>query len=180
MLNFLKISTKLKKNFKYGVFGNTLIGIFLRGFGDTIQQNIEIKSNQNQGQKFDLTRTKNISLTGVVIGPLNYYWYKYLDTKYPTKTPRIIIKKILLDQIYGATFFTFLFIVIVCLLDGKTIRESLSEFVEKFPFIYLVDWLLWPPSQALNFYLVPKEFRVIFVNLTLVCWNIFLSYVKYN
>lgn len=121
----------------------------------------------------------NISCSGLVIGPLNFYWYKYLDTKYPEKTIRIIAKKIFLDQIYGATFFTFLFIIIVCMLEGKKLSQSLEEFRQKFPFIYLIDWLIWPPSQAINFFLIPKEFRVIFVNLILVCWNIFLSYIKY-
>ncbi|RNA26440.1 mpv17 2 [Brachionus plicatilis] len=175
MLKFLNFN--LKSILKYGVVGNTIIGVGLRGLGDSIQQNIEI--NSKKSQNYDFLRTCKISCSGFVIGPLNFFWYKYLDTKFPGKSLRVVAKKILLDQIYGATFFTFLFIMIVCLLDGKNFGESLREFGEKFPFIYLIDWIIWPPSQAVNFFLIPKELRVVFVNFILVCWNVFLSYVKY-
>jgi hypothetical protein len=83
----------------------------------------------------------SISSTGIIIGPLNHVWYSFLDKKFPMKTFNAICKKVLLDQLIGATFFTFLFIVITCLLDGFSIKEALKEFVDKFPFIYLVSWL---------------------------------------
>lgn len=84
----------------------------------------------------------NISASGIVIGPLNYYWYRYLDKILPKKTFASISTKIVYDQIFGATVFTFLFILIVSLLDGFTLKESFDEFVRKFPIIYLVIPLL--------------------------------------
>lgn len=49
------------------------------------------------------------------------------------------MKKVLYDQIFGATVFTFLFITIVSLLDGYKINDSIDEFFRKFPIIYLVN-----------------------------------------
>jgi hypothetical protein len=86
----------------------------------------------------DLFYKGNISASGLVIGPLCYYWYVYLDKILPAKTLGIVMKKILYDQLVGATVFTFLFIMTVCLLDGMSWNESLKEFVHKFPYIYLV------------------------------------------
>ncbi len=37
------------------------------------------------------------------------------------------------------------------LLEGHTISECWSEFCAKFPTIYAFDWLIWPPSQYINF-----------------------------
>jgi len=74
----------------------------------------------------------------LIIGPINYYWYAYLDKAFPGRTVKIISKKILLDQLIGASVFTVLFIVVVCLLEGKNWTESISELRQKFLYIYLV------------------------------------------
>ena len=34
-----------------------------------------------------------------------------------------------------------------------------SEFKQKFPTIYMFDWLIWPPSQGINFLYVPSKYR---------------------
>ena len=69
---FKSIITVIKRNknvIKYGVITNTAIGIFLRGIGDVIQQNIEIKNDEKKKEKsaikkakqeFDWTRTSKI------------------------------------------------------------------------------------------------------------------------
>ena len=37
------------------------------------------------------------------------------------------------------------------LLEGHTLGECWAEFCAKFPTIYAFDWLIWPPSQYINF-----------------------------
>lgn len=218
---FLRAIGRNKVLLKYSLLTNTAFGVALRASGDVIQQEIERKKLGKASQ--DWTRTssqfwglifidtllivsifdvENIAASGVIIGPLNYYWYFYLDKAFPGRTVQTIAKKILLDQMIGATLYTFLFIVVVCLLEGKSVGVSLEEFRQKFLYIYLVwflckflsqkkchknwffdlkiDWLVWPPAQAINFYLVPSHLRMAFVNLILVGWNIFLSFAKHN
>lgn len=51
MLKFTNFN--IKSIFKYGVVGNTIIGIGLRGLGDSIQQKIESKTEK----KYDIMRT---------------------------------------------------------------------------------------------------------------------------
>ena len=41
------------------------------------------------------------------------------------------------------------------------------------------DCSLWPAAQALNFLYVPPVYRVVYVNVVTVAWNVFLSYAKH-
>lgn len=65
-------------------------------------------------------------------------------------------------------------------LEGNTLRHGFNEFVEKFPLIYAVDWCVWPPTQAINFWVLPSRFRVMYVYLVDFVWYTFNSYVKHK
>lgn len=43
-----------------------------------------------------------------------------------------------------------------------------------------MDWVIWPPTQFINFYFVPVKYQVVYVNLITVLYDIFLSYVKHR
>ena len=42
------------------------------------------------------------------------------------------------------------------------------------------DWIIWPPTQYLNFRYIPQSFRVLYVNTVTVVWDVFLSYIKHH
>lgn len=54
---------------------------------------------------------------GFALGPMTHVWYGYLDRLFPGKTRGHIVRKILLDQMFGAPTFSFTFIV------GKSMWE---------------------------------------------------------
>lgn len=43
-----------------------------------------------------------------------------------------------------------------------------------------LDCLFWPAAQAINFYLVPATFRVLYLNVLYVVWSMVLSYLKHH
>ena len=46
-------------------------------------------------------------------------------------------------------------------------------------FIFQFDWIIWPPTQYINFKYIPQSARVLYVNIITVLWDIFLSYIKH-
>jgi len=152
---------------------NTLSSGGLLVLGDGIQQRVE-------GGDPDLARSARMFAVGLSQGPPHHYWYTYLDRLLPGTSSRIILKKILADQLLAAPFFAVTFVVGAAVLEGRGLAQAWGEFLDKFPTIYLFDWLIWPPSQALNFLFVPAQFRVLYVNCVTVLWDIFLSYIKHR
>ena len=148
---FTPNTLKFIKLFVYGAATNTAFSVFLRSTADVCQQNIENR-NVDSVRFYDLnlTRTKHIATIGSVIGPLMYAFYSYLDKILPGKTFKIIAKKILIDQLVGGTLFIFIYIVGICLLEGQSFTQACDEFLQKFPFIYLVRFLKFNVHYSLN------------------------------
>lgn len=69
-------------------------------------------------------------------------------------------------------FYTALF------LAGKSVTETNDLLKKTFLTIYLADWLIWPPTQFINFFFVPLRYRVLYINLITTFYNVFLCYVK--
>ena len=46
--------------------------------------------------------------------------------------------------------------------------------------LFQFDWCIWPPTQWLNFTYVPERYRVLYVNVVTVVWDVFLSYSKHR
>ena len=88
--NLTNVFNRNKKVIQYGLITNTTIGVLLRGVGDFIQQNIEIKNSsknvtinssknetiinsQETIQKLNWIRTSNVKYTSYVLFFLNLY-----------------------------------------------------------------------------------------------------------
>jgi hypothetical protein len=130
--------TRIKKH--NALISNTAITVVLMTGADLMQQNFE-KDDLNRRLKatdYDLDRSRNITIVGLVTGPLMHGWYSILDTKYSSKAVNIVVKKVAIDQLFGSPLFLFVYFIGLSLLEGQTIRESCNECKEKFPFAYLV------------------------------------------
>ena len=118
-------------------------------------------------------------LIGLAQGPAHHIWYSKLDKLLPKKTLKSVLVKILGDQVIAAPFFASTFISGMGILEDKKLSSCAGEFVKKFPTIYAFDWCIWPPTQYINFVLIPPAFRVLYVNTVTVGWDVFLSYIKH-
>lgn len=148
------------------------------GLGDAMQQTIE--KSQKKKRSYDWQRVAHMAAVGLVLGPVVHYWYGSLDRWLPGTQRRTIVKKVLADQLVASPVFLLIFFMGLGTLEGQVAQDSLKEFKTKFPVTWLVEWMFWPPAQAVNFYLLPPQYRVVYVNMLILVWDSFLSYMKHN
>ena len=46
--------------------------------------------------------------------------------------------------------------------------------------MYMVEWVVWPPAQFFNFYILPTRFRVLYDNVISLGYDMYTSHVKYR
>lgn len=174
------VKTAFKKLFsqKYLLYTNTTISVLMSCTGDGLQQNYQIV--QKEIPSWDRRRSRDVGVTGILIGPFCHYWYIFLDWWLPGRSARVVTKKLLVDQLICSPIIITSFLYVTSYLEGKRGRELKNELLEKGKTLYAAEWIVWPPAQALNFYLLPTRFRVLFDNVVSFGFDWYFSYVKYG
>ncbi|KAK2179291.1 hypothetical protein NP493_501g02002 [Ridgeia piscesae] len=168
---------------RYLFVTNTVSYGVLMTAGDAAVQGIERVLARSKGKPladYDWRRTGRLGGTGLLLGPFNHVWYAFLDRVLPGCNTATVLRKILSDQLIASPFFAFAFFAGTGTLEGQPVREMLVEFKKKFWAVYKADWTLWPTAQAINFYFLPPQFRVLYVGIVTCAWDGFLSYVKHE
>ncbi|XP_060606852.1 mpv17-like protein 2 [Ruditapes philippinarum] len=171
---------KLKKLFsqKYLLYTNTAISVFMSCAGDGLQQNYQIA--QKEIACWDKRRSRDVAVTGFLIGPFCHYWYILLDWWLPGRSVGIIMKKLLVDQFICSPVAITSFLSVTSYLEGKRGKELKNELIEKGKTLYAAEWIVWPPAQIVNFYFLPTKYRVLFDNSVSFGFDWYFSYVKYG
>ncbi|KAI8361860.1 hypothetical protein B0O80DRAFT_434519 [Mortierella sp. GBAus27b] len=155
----------------------------LFGTGDLIAQFlIEDKKivSKSSIATWDKARTLRMTFFGLSFaGPVLHNWYKFLDKSIRLGTPvRSMLGRVAVDQMFFAPCFIASFFVGQGLLAGEswaTIQERLQR---GYPGALRSNYIVWPAVQCLNFWLVPLQHRLMFVNTFALGWNTYLSHVN--
>ncbi|XP_076264634.1 mpv17-like protein 2 [Rhynchophorus ferrugineus] len=178
--NFIaKLNNLLTKMFsdRYLLYTNVGISLCLSGVGDVLEQNYEILTQQIPC--WNKQRSRDMALSGTTVGVVCHYWYKFLDRSLPGYTIRIVLKKIVVDQFIGSPLCISTFFGTIALLEGSTRDEFIEEVKDKAWRLYVAEWMIWPPCQFLNFYVLSTKYRVLFDNLVSLGYDIYTSHVKH-
>lgn len=163
---------------KYLFFTNIGLSMSLSAVGDVIEQNYELMTKKID--LWDKIRTRNMTLTGFAVGIFCHAWYRYLDKLLPGYSLGIVIKKVAVDQFIASPLCISIFFLTLAGLEGTSKEEFLKEVKNKAWKLYAAEWMIWPPAQFINFYLLPFKYRVLFDNGISLCYDIFTSHVKYD
>eukprot|EP00123_Amoebidium_parasiticum_P000133 comp10331_c0_seq1/m.5132 comp10331_c0_seq1/g.5132 ORF comp10331_c0_seq1/g.5132 comp10331_c0_seq1/m.5132 type:complete len:225 (-) comp10331_c0_seq1:355-1029(-) len=160
---------------------NTLTMCSLYSAGDCIQQRLEHHSHHaGQPYRHDWLRMVRMGTVGAIMGPFNHYWYVWLDRVVPAiPTFKYVGRKVLIDQSIFAPFCTIAFFTLFGTFEGKTKDQVVAELKEKVWPTYLVDCMVWPFAQTVNFFFLPSHLRVLYVSTLTLGWNVFLSRQKH-
>ncbi|XP_015116897.1 mpv17-like protein 2 [Diachasma alloeum] len=135
---------------------------------------------QNPEDSLDPIRVRNMFAVGTAQGPFHHYFYAILDKILPGKNAGSIVKKTVLDQTIASPTCLAIFFFGHGALERRDNEDMFEEIREKFFSTYKVDCCFWPPTQMINFLLVPVQYRVIYVNVMNIVYDMFLSYAKYD
>ena len=72
---------------------NTATCSVVYALGDVCQQKME------GCETLDWARTSRMAVLGFLIGPLNHYWFLFLDRKLPGRRAATVVKKVIVDQL---------------------------------------------------------------------------------
>ena len=177
-LTAIRRCAKLSFSSKYLLYTNTGISVGMSVIGDGLQQYVQISNREIPG--WNWRRSRDVAFSGFLIGPACHYWYIYLDKWLPGRSFKIVTKKIVVDQFICSPVVISSFLVLTSYLEGKRGTDLQNEVLQKGYTLYKAEWLVWPPAQTINFFLLPTKYRVLFDNVVSFCFDWYYSYVKYG
>ena len=175
---FLRPKLQTMFSRKYLLITNTGITLTLGCTGDVMQQRYEILCKRQT--HWDPRRTRRILVTNLFVGPTCHYWYLLLDAVLPGRTAMTVMKKILVDQVIFSPVNISMFLVIMGWQEGMKTKEIVEDLKDKGKDLLVAEWIIWPPAQMINFFLLPTRFRVLYDNTISLGFDYYYSYVKYR
>jgi hypothetical protein len=148
----------------------TTVGTLLP-LGDAISQRF-IEGRKTQ----DFQRSARFALLGFCfIGPVQKHWIYFLEK---TFEPRGwgIIKKVLTDQAFFAPALNLCVISGLEKMQGKDWTSVWTKLKNTYPDVMRNSYKLWPAVSFINFYVIPLQYRVLFVTVVALFWNIYLTW----
>lgn len=80
----------------------------------------------------------NMAIVGLALGPVQHFFYKYMDFILPKRTLKSVAQKIFLDQIIASPGAICMFFYGLGLLEDGNFEKAHTEMKQKFFTIYLV------------------------------------------
>ena len=123
-------------------------------------------------RRTEITTSHETAIWGPIVSSLNHFWQQIL-VKYG---PSSFFRKIAVDHVFWKIPILFVFFAYTEIYKGKRIREALGKAWNlSASSVQLTSLKVWPAVQTINFYLVPLNLRVLYMNVSLVFWTIFLA-----
>lgn len=141
------------------------------------QQFITRKILAKPKQDIDYASVGRFGAVGTIIyAPSLYYWYKWLDKKFPGTAPKTIVKKMLIDQFTITPVLLVIFYVTMAIMEGQ--EDKFKELKHKYFPTFIRSCFFWMPAQAINFLFIPSNIRVIYVGMCSFVWINILCWIK--
>jgi len=128
-------------------------------------------------EPFDTQKLKNLSVYGYVLAP-SYMtlFYRILEPRFPGTALRTVVIKVALDQTCLTIPLLFMFYPWMSWCAGH--ENIFKELSDKFWISFVANCGWWIPAQAVNFALVPPQFRIVYNGAAGFVWAFILLLIK--
>ena len=163
--------------------------LFVRSDQEEVEEEESTSTNKGgsiESWSWDKARTGRFFLLGTfLVAPVVHFWYGTLATRIPGTTVWPVIQRVGWDQFMFAPMFVPVWLTCLWTLEGRQQQQQQGHhdhdnwsyrLQRTVPQVLVVNWSLWIPAQAINFWLVQVKFQVLFSNIVALLWNVYLSY----
>lgn len=135
----------------------------------------------------DYVRIIHVAITGALwSGPITHYWYAALEKIFGTvahffriQDPAVgLVVKIFLDAIIFSPMTITGYFTVRSILEGTGLKGTKEKLRSRFRTTLVGAWKFWPLANVFNFWYVPYQFRVLYVNVLSLFWTGYLTYVN--
>eukprot|EP00096_Caligus_rogercresseyi_P013375 TRINITY_DN6033_c0_g1_i1.p1 TRINITY_DN6033_c0_g1~~TRINITY_DN6033_c0_g1_i1.p1 ORF type:complete len:192 (-),score=22.99 TRINITY_DN6033_c0_g1_i1:311-835(-) len=153
-----------------------IYGTFYSG-AEFSQQTLLRKVMAKEKSSYDFPLIARYAVLGSTVFPVSlYYWFRFLDKKLVGTAMKIVIPKVIIDQLVSSPYMLITFFVGMSIMEGK--KDIFAECKEKMVPSYQKSCMFWLPAQAINFAIIPSSFRVAWVATCSLAWINILCLIK--
>jgi len=127
-------------------------------------------------KKLDWKSAWHCFLIGTLaLGPLYHFWYRYLDSRFPSRLMKTVLLKCALDEaIIGPPTLVIFLGAFAIFNDKNVLNEIRTKFVPGF----IAELAFWPLCQMINFRYIPPLYRVAFLGFGSFVFDNFICFLK--
>ena len=151
-----------------------IISGFVYSIGDLIAQKVEGYSVR----ELDFKRMLRSGVIGLAFqAPLYHYYYEITEFLLPTDGgARNLVGKIVLDQTVTIATWNALYFLIMGAMTSKPVDESVDLIKKSAWPLMLNGWKLWPAAHIITYAIIPKQHRLLYVDIIEIVWVVILSF----
>eukprot|EP01041_Mallomonas_annulata_P003239 gene3239-6410_t len=164
------------------MLANSTAGFFIFSGGDLFSQFLSTRKSITR--RLDYHRAVHVGFLGVVTnGICLHFWYRGLDRLFSSSMTnyKVIAYKCIADQLIYAPFSIFTYFSFTTIYKGGSYQEIRARYEEKmkesFINTWMVDCIVWPFINIVNFGVIPLNYRPTFVGCAQLGWLSYLSFI---
>mmetsp|Transcript_11926 Transcript_11926/g.27849 ORF Transcript_11926/g.27849 Transcript_11926/m.27849 type:complete len:230 (-) Transcript_11926:597-1286(-) len=161
----------------------------IMGVSDVMCQKVVARATpeEERPSKLDSIRILHVAITGSVwSGPVTHYWYIILEKMYGAiakaaniQDPVIgLVIKLILDSTIFSSVTISGYFTVRSILEGTGFKGASEKVRTRFLTTLFGAWKFWPLANAINFWFVPMQFRVLYMNVLSLFWTGWLTFVN--
>lgn len=152
-----------------------------------LKSDVKELNTRSSESKLDTKRVMDVAITGLVwSGPITHYWYIILEKIYEEiaktaniQTPAIgLFVRLMLDALIFSSVTITGYFTIRSMLEGSGMAGAKKKIETRFFTTLFGAWRFWPIANAVNFWFVPMQFRVLYMNILSLFWTGWLTYIN--
>eukprot|EP01038_Epipyxis_sp_PR26KG_P014438 gene14438-19375_t len=175
-----------------------VIGIMGELIGSYVKRLYNKRKNDSNATLTISSWAKDISLQRIAVfgfyglgitGPFFHWWYSFLESLVTAesgllglgpKTNRnlLFLMKLSINQLVMTPPFLLFTIAYIQYFLSLNVNDTIKAIKRNFVAALITNWKIWTVAQAVNFRVVPIDYRVLFGNVVALWWNVYLSIVS--